>query len=664
MARSAGFLVACAMGLGLVLSPAASHAQAAPVCESTQVPLERQLRQLYLDLLSRPPTVEEYEAQHAKGSIDASDIRALMTREEFYTRMKGYHRALLRANVSASLPTNGDTRLNTSNDGDKPLETRGNISSGLRGRNGVGCDHFIPQDDCKNPALQQDPEVEGPASAKVCRDVYGVPLPVSVDYDTNLYTCSALTGATSCADAVTKNLLDAKLRLFCDMRRGATGLAPFKCLPDKGKPTTAALTQEELDMDGRVTAFVNPAPAGGAAFSRLERCTLALTPRNGVVGTYATARGCIQREGWVKVDPPYWSDGTTPIAACAIEAQTRAVNPATQKSCESQNFLADRSCGCGERFRRCESGDKAVYDARVDAISEEPVLITDSVLRADEDYFQILTTRRGFVNGVLASYYRQDQGTGVLAITPPIAREAVPDLKFSAPQDQWQAYLRDENASGVLTTPGWLYRFPTQRSRVAQFYDAFLCQSFVPPVDAIAPDPEDSCNRENNLAKRCGCNYCHAVIEPTGAHWGRYGERNAQFLDVARFPKFDAKCRDCALAGNTGCDGECGNYVMQAYDGDGANSLGMLKSYLYRTASDEANISGGPRLLVQRMLQTGDLERCTVKRIWNELLGRPMAAQEETLYLQQLTDGFVDGKHNLKHLIEAVVGTAAYRRID
>ncbi|HSP80551.1 MAG TPA: DUF1501 domain-containing protein, partial [Myxococcaceae bacterium] len=27
--------------------------------------------------------------------------------------------------------------------------------------------------------------------------------------------------------------------------------------------------------------------------------------------------------------------------------------------------------------------------------------------------------------------------------------------------------------------------------------------------------------------KRCGCNYCHATIEPVGAHWGRFAERAA-----------------------------------------------------------------------------------------------------------------------------------------
>ena len=130
--------------------------------------------------------------------------------------------------------------------------------------------------------------------------------------------------------------------------------------------------------------------------------------------------------------------------------------------------------------------------------------------------------------------------------------------------------------------------------------------------------------RQMDLQLRAGCRYCHAILEPGGAHWGRYGERNALFLDPSFFPKLSTKCRDCALAGNTTCDNECGNYVMQAFDGDGANSLGLLRTYLYRTQDEESNIVGGPRLMVQRFMQTGELEKCAVRNIWNHLLGRPM----------------------------------------
>jgi hypothetical protein len=180
----------------------------------------------------------------------------------------------------------------------------------------------------------------------------------------------------------------------------------------------------------------------------------------------------------------------------------------------------------------------------------------------------------------------------------------------------------------------------------------------------VVPPPEDSCNRENNLAKRCGCSSCHATIEPTGAHWGRFGERNAQYLDPELFPKLSTRCRDCALAGDTTCNNECGNYVMQAFDGEGASSLGLLRTYLYRTPEEEPNIVGGPALLVERMMQTGDLERCAVKNVWHHLLGRPMTGEEERLYLKPLVTEFAANNHNLKHLILRVVQTDAYRRVD
>jgi hypothetical protein len=348
---------------------------------------------------------------------------------------------------------------------------------------------------------------------------------------------------------------------------------------------------------------------------------------------------------------------------CAIEAQDRAVNPWTMESCETSRFLNDRSCGCGVSARRCELSTGEVHAARIAAINEEPLRIADSVLRRDEDYFSMLTTRRSFVNGPLSQLYREAQSPTVWFATAPASRDVLPNVALAA-QDTWVEYTRDANAAGVLTSAQWLYRFPTRRSRVNQFWQAFLCKSFSPPTDAVVPPPEDSCNRENNLSKRCGCSYCHATIEPVGAHWGRFGERNAQYLSPDTFPRFSAKCRDCALNGDLACDNQCANYVMQAFDGAGASSLGLLSTYLYRTPEEEPNIVGGPKLLVEKMLQTGDLERCAVKNVWASMLGRPMTSDEETVYLQLLVDAFAADHHNFKHLLLQVVKTAAYQRVD
>lgn len=652
-------LAAVAAFAWMLAAPAsAEEAVCGPVAK---VPLERHLRQLSLDLLGRPPTIEEYRAVQAKGSISPEDIRQMMSSEEFYGRMRGYHRALLRSNISASVFDNGDTRLSGTGALNNPYGLRNNTSSGLRGANGQNCDAFIEQDSCDTQ--RQDPHSE-PAT-KTCRDAMGVPMPVSYDYDTNFYACRRLdTDAaplTSCA-AVDPAQLPAKHMNFCDMRRLSDNrLHPHLCLPDPAKSTTAALTQEELDAGGKVVAFVYPNPPAGTSLTRLDRCTLDQSLRNGVRGAYVPQRGCIQREGYVMRSGPFFAaDPSAQVAVCAIEAQERDSNPWTMESCETARFSRDRSCGCGVGMRRCEV--TAVHTARVDAINKEPELLTDSVIRRDEPYFNILTTRRSFVNGTLSTYYREQQGVGIFTISAPTNLEALPGIPYSQ-VDTWAEYTRNPQHSGVLTTPSFLYRFPTQRARVNEFYEAFLCKTFVPSSGPMPP-PEDNCNRENNLARRCGCNYCHATIEPTGAHWGRYDERNSLFLDPEKFPRLDPKCRDCALAGDTNCGGECAQYVMQAYDGDGANSLGMLKTYLYRTPSEEANILGGPQLLVERMLQTGDLERCTVKRIWNEFLGRPMTAEEQRLYLQQLSEDFSSSNHSLKSLIEKLLMTDAYRRID
>lgn len=663
MFRTLVFGVCCAL--------AASSASAASTCEHP-VPLGalRHLRQVYLDLLGRPPTIEEYRAAENKGPLTTADIEALMTSEEFYQRNMTYHRALLRTNVNSSVYNNLESRLARTNDGAKPLEARNIAANILRGRPGTGCDHFVDQDNCN--AVRQDPHLE--PAVKMCRDPNGVPMPVSVDYDNTFYTCIELPVA-NCQVAAASGLLKGagtgrsdKLLYYCDMRLQTDGsLKPSLCLPDAMKPTTAALTTEVLDADGRVVAFLNPVPVSTAQFNELKRCDLTLVDNRGIKGSYVARRGCLQREGYTTVPAPYWDkSGATTVTACAIEAQTNAVNPATLQSCEGLQFTSDRACGCGVHFRRCEFSDGTLnlHAARVAAINEEPLRIVDSVVRRDEDYFNILTTRRSFLNSTLSEFYRERQGTGVWVVSPQAPLDALPITDSSVDPAQWVEYTRDENSSGVLTTPAFLYRFPTQRARVNEFYEAFLCKHFAPPADAKVPPADDACNRENNLAKRCGCNYCHATMEPAGAHWGRYGERNATFLDPLRFPRFDAKCRECALSGNTSCDGECSNYVMQALDGDGAASMGLLKTYLYRTPEEEPNIVGGPKLLVERMLQTGDLERCAVKNVWNEFIGRPMTPQEQSMHLEALTTKWITGGRHFKELIQLVITTDAYRRID
>jgi hypothetical protein len=141
--------------------------------------------------------------------------------------------------------------------------------------------------------------------------------------------------------------------------------------------------------------------------------------------------------------------------------------------------------------------------------------IIDSVLRRREDYFTILTTRRAFVNGPLSQLYRLRASPRQWSVTSPTRADLVPEVPLRD-TTTWREYVRDEWASGVLTTPAWLYRFPTQRARINRLTNAFLCRSFSAGAEP-PPPPEDGCHRDANLATRCGCKGCHAAIEPRGA---------------------------------------------------------------------------------------------------------------------------------------------------
>ena len=260
--------------LACVCVSSAAFAQEAACLSRSEVSLERRLRQLSLDLLGRPPTMEEYRFVQNKGGILEEDIIALTGREAFYNRLKDYHRALLRSNVSSSVSNDeNNTLLSPDSTFSKALDIRGVPANALRGHNGVGCNTYMLQDSCNDSV--EDPHLE--PAVKTCRDSKGVPLPVSVDYDSDNYACYTLSipNGTGCDGAINggsynlpgaaadggtlKVMLDPKYYFYCDGRRSALTDGGFSmsyvyCTPNSAL-VAQGLTQEVLDTNGRVTAY-------------------------------------------------------------------------------------------------------------------------------------------------------------------------------------------------------------------------------------------------------------------------------------------------------------------------------------------------------------------------------------------------------------------------
>ena len=87
--------------LSMVAFPTLTYAQASPLqCAPTEsIDKFRFLRQLSLDLLGRPPTIEELEEIASLDDLGEQELRALFQRDEYYAQVREYHRNLLWSTV-------------------------------------------------------------------------------------------------------------------------------------------------------------------------------------------------------------------------------------------------------------------------------------------------------------------------------------------------------------------------------------------------------------------------------------------------------------------------------------------------------------------------------------------------------------------------------------
>lgn len=80
----------------VLLASSVAHADSPAVCAPVEeTDKYRLLRQLSLDLLGRPPTVEEYQRLEGQDDVPASTIESMLDTEEFYAQLRRYHRKLI-----------------------------------------------------------------------------------------------------------------------------------------------------------------------------------------------------------------------------------------------------------------------------------------------------------------------------------------------------------------------------------------------------------------------------------------------------------------------------------------------------------------------------------------------------------------------------------------
>lgn len=352
-------------------------------------------------------------------------------------------------------------------------------------------------------------------------------------------------------------------------------------------------------------------------------------------------------------------------------------------ACDTRTALDSApDCGCGVGLERCVPGDSnnngnAFYypnhmplgpgmpldDARQSQQrwfpywwSREAVRFLDDLFGNDRDFRDILTSKRTFVNGPLAQFYRTVQQSsccgpeaqfGMLQETEPLFDpKSVPEDLAPHDVSTWKEVDdRGPHAAGILTMPMFLEKYASARARGAALYNDFLCKSFSAENQQLQPSSEP------NLTIRPGCKTCHATLEPLAAYFARVEPSNFVFLPQSNFPVHNATCK---LDKN----GKLGGGCNALYDASfvGAQGATLRSAYASPEHTDATPTGAG-----QDITKMPEFAQCAVQRIASSFLGRPTTPDDDPL-LASLTAGFVGSGYRTKALVKAILKSDAYRR--
>ena len=367
------------------------------------------------------------------------------------------------------------------------------------------------------------------------------------------------------------------------------------------------------------------------------------------------------REGWVELKP-YWSENT--VKVCAFAAQEAEISP-LGTDCRTYDSRYDQYCGCGPELAWCDTfslghnGSNPNPPVAVSIAGDVEQRVAHMVTE-EWSYLELLTGRTAYLNGPLTHFYRYQLRlpAHVRFNEVPVTEADLPDLDF-LDEDTWVPVELGPEQSGILTSTLYLMKFQTRRGRTNRFYNAFLCQPFQAPPGGIATLDDSEVSLD--LTQRDGCDYCHAVLEPAGAHWARWTEYGAGYLDEDGFPTYDPDCAWCATTGES-CSEECdAYYVVDPLSSEEDPYIGMLQGYEFLEERHWDNAETGPAWLVAKTVEDGRLPRCVARTTAEWLLGREVT---DEVWVDELAATFSTSDFQYSELVKAIVLSDNYRRVE
>jgi hypothetical protein len=364
-------------------------------------------------------------------------------------------------------------------------------------------------------------------------------------------------------------------------------------------------------------------------------------------------------EGW-RLVKAYWDPSVT-VKVCAFDAQETKQVVVNGKTlvCNTLEGRGREECGCGPGLAYCYGPGGVTDKAVKGSLREQLARAVDEVVMNHKPYTDLMLANEAWENGTIAFWKKNLAPSIGTPWTVPDPDDPLPAGDFLA-TDAWGKVARGSLHAGVLTTPGYLLRFQTNRGRANRFRINFMCEYFVPP-DQLEPKPGCS-EEENDLTMKCNCQYCHTTLEPLASHFGLFAEAGMTLMtDPLIFPKENAGCV------KTSPSSFCRRFYVTQTDAVGP---GKLLPYQYTVPDHHPefvdNIEQGPQKLAQAVISDGTFASCTVKKTWGFLVKRDIqidgSGLDETDVLTELAKGFTDNNYDLPWLVQEIVSRSQYRR--
>ncbi len=418
---------------------------------------------------------------------------------------------------------------------------------------------------------------------------------------------------------------------------------------------------------------------------------------------------------------PWWAPGTTvTLVGTAASTSPRGIhsvggNP-VEYDCEGS---PDGTCGCGAHAMRCHP-DFQRYAGNEDylpfnehgqrrQLAEEPARLFAHLAWFDQPLDELILGHISVgTTNVQAAYVAQGLEGGRVDLfdddawwkTERFIGDDHDPLHTAGDAESWRAYdvstrnpffLADRNtqfdprvdvgpvagipAAGVLTSLAFLDGYPRERLRAARALEVFACEQLDPPQGLTFNE------YRRDPASEGSCQHCHRRIDPAAIHFKRWAKRGnalegfgASYLmpGVGTKWHFPTSWRTGAYP----YGGEPFAQWNRWYTADtrltpvtqaeiDADPEVVFIDFLPPDQTLLGQVSDGtigPLGFAKLVVASGAFDRCVVRQLHKQIVGRDIDPTTEAGYLDALTARFVDDGKKVRPFIKHLTTSASFQR--